>query len=49
NSDDEELDINVANILNLPHPARDQNSKWKLQDIFIESLGKPNYLSTFIL
>ncbi|CAI2200915.1 14114_t:CDS:1, partial [Funneliformis geosporum] len=42
-SDDEELEINVANISNLPHPARDQNFKWKLQDIFIESLGEPNY------
>ncbi|CAB5367738.1 unnamed protein product [Rhizophagus irregularis] len=49
NDDDEELEINVTNISNLPHPARDQNSKWKLQDIFIESLGEPNYLSAFIL
>ncbi|EXX53229.1 hypothetical protein RirG_245900 [Rhizophagus irregularis DAOM 197198w] len=49
NVDDEELEINVTNISNLPHPARDQNSKWKLQDIFIESLGEPNYLSAFIL
>ena len=46
---DEELEISITNISNLPHPARDQNSKWKLQDIFIESLGEPNYLSTFIL
>ncbi|CAG8763069.1 12353_t:CDS:2, partial [Rhizophagus irregularis] len=45
----EKLEINVTNISNLPHPARDQNSKWKLQDIFIESLGEPNYLSAFIL
>ncbi|CAI2179003.1 7892_t:CDS:2 [Funneliformis geosporum] len=48
-SNDKELEISVANISNLPHSARDQNSKWKLQDIFIESLGEPNYLSTFIL
>jgi hypothetical protein len=48
-SDNRELEINVTNISNLPHPARDQNAKWKLQDIFIESLGGPNYLSTFIL
>ncbi|GBC10038.1 hypothetical protein RclHR1_00930016 [Rhizophagus clarus] len=49
NNDDGELDISIINISNLPHPARDQNSKWKLQDIFIESLGEPNYLSAFML
>ncbi len=48
-SNDGELEISVANISNLPHPTRDQNSKWKLQDIFIESLGEPNYLSNFML
>jgi len=47
--DNRELEISVANISNLPHPARDQNAKWRLQDIFIESLGEPNYLSTFML
>ncbi len=40
NDDNEmEYDINVMNISNLPHPARDKNAKWKLQDIFVESLG----------
>ena len=47
--DNREFEISVANILNLPYPARDQNAKWRLQDIFIESLGEPNYLSTFML
>ncbi|GBC00625.1 hypothetical protein RclHR1_03910012 [Rhizophagus clarus] len=30
NNDDGELEISIINISNLPHPARDQNSKWKL-------------------
>ena len=48
-NDDGELEISIINMSNLPHPARDQNSKWKLQDIFIESLGEPNYLSAFMI
>ncbi|CAI2194616.1 17027_t:CDS:2, partial [Funneliformis geosporum] len=47
--DNRELEISVANISNLPHPARDQNAKWRLRDIFIESLGEPNYLPNFML
>ena len=37
-SDNRELEINVTNISNLPHPARDQNAKWKLQDIFVKGI-----------
>ncbi|CAG8605445.1 16638_t:CDS:2 [Rhizophagus irregularis] len=42
-----EYDINIMNISNLPHPARDKNAKWRLQDIFTENLGEPSYLSDF--
>ena len=47
NEDEMEYDISVINISNLPHPAKDKNAKWKLQEIFVENLGKPNYLSNF--
>jgi len=45
--DEMEYDINVINISSLPHPSRDKNAKWRLQDIFVENLGEPNYLSDF--
>ena len=46
--EDDEDDISITNIFNLPHPAIDKNAKWKLQDIFIENLGILNYLANFI-
>ena|SRR6266542_228502 len=45
---DDEYDITVNNIFNLPHPATDRNAKWKLQDIFVERLGTPSYLTDFL-
>jgi hypothetical protein len=48
-SDNNELEISVANISTLPHSATDKNSKWQLQEVFIESLGEPSYLSAFML
>ena len=35
---EDEDNITIANIFNLPHLATDKNAKWKLKDIFVESL-----------
>ncbi|CAI2187327.1 3029_t:CDS:1, partial [Funneliformis geosporum] len=46
--ENDEDDISLSNIFNLPHPVIDKNAKWKLQDIFIEDLEPTNYLEIFI-
>ncbi|CAI2187642.1 5606_t:CDS:2, partial [Funneliformis geosporum] len=46
--ENDENDISLSNIFNLPHPAIDKNAKWKLQDIFIEDLEPTNYFKIFI-
>ncbi|CAG8753052.1 1731_t:CDS:2, partial [Funneliformis mosseae] len=48
----DDIEYNIPNVsedeLSDEENNDDKNAKWKLQDIFIENLGIPDYLANFI-
>ena len=41
-------DLEFVDTSNIIHPADDVEAKWKLQDLFKDSLGQPAYLTLLI-